>query len=242
MNLIEAPVCAKGVARLRSKGWRVGCEIRTDNRPVDAAAILNGRVLALEAKVSLNKKLRHQLKRLTIRADYVLAVVGSPPRNEGINWCVKHKIGLWIVTDGSIIELVPYRQLTPNNNYRNDIIRRLERWDETIVGGVPNRLGIGVAQDVQRRVNEYRAANPNATWKEIYSNVPSHYDSYKNMYASLRSNAERLAWRKRVLARAKKTPGTLHHRPTMPQQSGNRLQINSEPTAQNKGSILPADK
>jgi hypothetical protein len=179
MNLLEAPICAKAVARLRSKGWRVGCEIRTDNRPIDAAAILNGKVLALEAKISLNKKLRHQLKRLTIRADYVLGVVGSPPREEGINWCVKQKIGLWIVMDGPIIELIPYRQLTPNNNYRIDIIKRLERWDETIVGGVPNRLGIGVAQDVQRRVDEYRAANPNATWKEIYSSVPSHYDSYK---------------------------------------------------------------
>lgn len=242
MNLLEAPICAKAVARLRSKGWRVGCEIRTDNRPIDAAAILNGKVLALEAKISLNEKLRHQLKRLTIRADYVLGVVGSPPRKEGINWCVKHKIGLWIVTDGPIIELVPYRQLTPKNNYRNDMIRRLERWDETIVGGVPNRLGIGVAQDVQRRVDAYRAANPGATWKEIYSNVPSHYDSYKNMYSSLRSNAERLAWRKRVLARAKKISGTLQHRPTMPQQSRNRLQINSEPTAHNNGSILPADK
>jgi hypothetical protein len=213
MNLLEAPICAKAVARLRSKGWRVGCEIRTDNRPIDAAAILNGKVLALEAKVSLNEKLRYQLKRLTIRADYVLGVVGSPPRTEGINWCVKHDIGLWIVTDGPIIELVPYRQLTPNNKYRIDIIRRLERWDETIVGGVPNRLGIGVAQDVQRRVDEYRAANPNATWKEIYSSVPSHYDSYKNMYSSLRSNAERLAWRKRILARAKKISGAVQHRP-----------------------------
>jgi len=87
---------------------------------------------------------------------------------------------------------------------------------ETIVGGVPNRLRIGVAQDVQRRVDEYRAANPGATWKEIYSKVPSHYDSYKNMYSSLRSNAEGLAWRKRVLARAKKIAGTLQHRPTMP--------------------------
>ena len=200
MNLLEAPICAKAVARLRSKGWRVGCEIRTDNRPIDAAAILNGKVLALEAKVSLNEKLRHQL-----------------------NWCVKHKIGLWIVTDRPIIELVPYRQRTPNNNYRNDIIRRLERWNETIVGGVPNRLGIGVAQDVQRRVNEYRAANPNATWKEIHSSVPSHYDSYKNMYSSLRSNAERLAWRKRLLGRAKKISETLQH-------------------AQNKRSILAADK
>jgi hypothetical protein len=242
MNLLEAPICAKAVARLRSKGWRVGCEIRTDNRPIDAAAILNGKVLALEAKVSLNEKLRHQLKRLTIRADYVLAVVGSPPRKEGINWCVKHKIGLWIVTDGPIIELLPYRQLTSNNNYRNDMIRRLERWDETIVGGVPNRLGIGVAQDVQRRVDEYRAANPGATWKEIYSSVPSHYDSYKNMYSSLRSNAERLAWRKRVLGGAKKISGTLQPRRIMAQRRRNGLQINSQPTAKNKGSILLTDK
>ena len=45
--------------------------------------------------------------------------------------------------------------------------------------------------------------------KEIYSNVPSHYDSYKNMYSSLRSNAERLAYRSRVLGRAKKISGTL---------------------------------
>jgi hypothetical protein len=224
MNLLEAPICAMAVARLRSKGWRVGCEIRTDNRPIDAAAILNGKVLALEAKVSLNKKLRHQLKRLTVRADYVLGVVGSSPRNEAISWCVKHNIGLWIVTDGPIIELIPYRQLTANNNYRNDLIRRLERWDETIVGGVPNRLGIGVAQDVQRRVDAYRAANPNATWKEIYSKVPSHYDSYKNMYSSLRSNAERLALRKRVMSRA------------------NKKSTRRSMTAHKNASILPADK
>jgi signal transduction histidine kinase len=32
--LLEAPICAKAVARLRSKGWRTGCEIRTDN-PTD---------------------------------------------------------------------------------------------------------------------------------------------------------------------------------------------------------------
>jgi hypothetical protein len=103
-------------------------------------------------------------------------------------------------------------------------------------------LGIGVAQDVQRRVDEYRAANPNASWKEIYSSVPSHYDSYKNMYSSLRSNAERLAWRKRVLGRAKKISGTVQQGATMPQLSRNQLQINSEPTAQINGSILAGDK
>jgi hypothetical protein len=242
MKLLEAPICAKAVARLRSKGWRVGCEIRADNRPIDAAAILNGKVLGLEAKISLNKKLRHQLKRLTIRADYVLGVVGSPPRKEGINWCVKHRIGLWIVTDGPIIELITYRQLTPNNNYRNDMIRRLERWDETIVGGVPNRLGIGVAQDVQRRVDGYRAANPGATWKEIYSNVPSHYDSYKNMYSSLRSNAERLAWRKRVPGSHQENLWDASASPDHTATKLKPLRINSAPTAQKKGSIVPADK
>jgi hypothetical protein len=54
-------------------------------------------------------------------------------------------------------------------------------WDQTIVGGVPNRLGIGVAQDVQRRVDQYPVAHPNATWNEIYENVPSHYHSFRNM-------------------------------------------------------------
>jgi hypothetical protein len=77
MNLFEASICAAAVARLRSKGWRVGCEVRIDYRPVDAAAILDKKVLALEAKISLNGKLRHQLQRLTRRADYVLAVIGS---------------------------------------------------------------------------------------------------------------------------------------------------------------------
>ena len=196
MNLLEASICAAAVARLRSKGWRVGCEVRIDYRPVDAAAILDKKVLALEAKISLNEKLRHQLQRLTRRADYVLAVIGSNPRAEGINWCVKNKMGLWMITQGLVIEFLPYHQLTPKTHYRNDIIKRLERWDETIVGGVPNMLGVGVAQDVQRRVDQYRAAHPNATWKEIYENVPSHYDNFKNMYSSLRSNAERLASRR----------------------------------------------
>ena len=87
MNLLEASICAAAVARLRSKGWRVGCEVRIDYRPVDAAAILDKKVLALEAKTSLNEKLRHQLQRLTRRADYVLAVIGSEPRAEGIKLC-----------------------------------------------------------------------------------------------------------------------------------------------------------
>src|SRR5678815_2679217 len=57
--------------------------------------------------------------------------------------------------------------------------------------------GVGIAQDVQRRVDEYRMTHPTATWKEIFANVPCHYNNYKNLYASLRSNAERLAMRAR---------------------------------------------
>src|SRR4051794_8619569 len=143
MNFLEAPICAAAVARLRSKGWRVGCEIRIGHWPVDAVAILDKKALALEAKTSLSEKLRQQLKRLTRRADYVLAVIGSRPRAEGINWCIQNKVGLWIVTGGPLIELLPYRQLAPKNHYRSEIIKRLERWDETIIGGVPNLLGVG---------------------------------------------------------------------------------------------------
>jgi hypothetical protein len=163
MNLLEAPICAKAVARLRYKGWQVGYEIRPDNRPIDAAAIVNGKILALEAKVSFNEKLRHQLKRLTIRADYVLAVVGSPPRQEGINWCVQHKIGLWIVTDGPIIggregqignRKVPnyVKEAGVNANRETETFAQVTLWiDNWRWAGVPFVLRSGKALGKDRR-------------------------------------------------------------------------------------------
>ena len=197
MNLREAPICATAVAKLRADGWNLACEVLLNARAIDAAGVRDGKVIALEAKVCLNQKLRHQLNLRRRVADFVLAVVGNRPHVDGINWCRNRRVGLWLVNDGEVTELVAYYQQKPNTSHRNNLLERIKRWDQSVSGGLPNLKGVGIAQDVQRRVDEYRMAHPTATWKEIFANVPCHYNSYKNLYSSLRSNAERLAMRAR---------------------------------------------
>jgi hypothetical protein len=197
MNLREAPICATAVAKLRADGWSLACEVLLNARAIDAAGLRDGKVIALEAKVWLNQKLRRQLYLRRRVADFVLAVVGTRPRPEGVSWCIKRRVGLWLVNDGEVTELVGYHQQKPNKYHRQNLIERIKRWDQSVSGGLPNLKGVGIAQDVQRRVDEYRTTHPTATWKEIFANVPCHYNNYKNLYSSLRSNAERLAMRAR---------------------------------------------
>jgi hypothetical protein len=198
MNLREAPICATAVAKLRADGWNLACEVLLNARAIDAAGLHNGKVIALEAKVWFSQKLRRQLSLRRRVADFVLAVVGTRPRDDGIRWCIKHGVGIWLVNNEKVTELVPCRQQNPNENYRQNLIDRIQRWDQTMRGGLPNLRGVGIAQEVQRRVDEYRAAHPTATWKEIFAKVPCHYSNYKNLYSALRSNAERLAIRARL--------------------------------------------
>ncbi len=198
--LREAPICAAAVAKLRNEGWKVACEIKVfDYRDkADAVAMRDDRLMIVEAKVSLNRSLRLQLYRRQLAADLVLAVVGKMPRPQGVEWCEERRIGLWVVSDEGVTELAEcLQQRHMNAHYRELMIEQLEHADESVAGGVPHLKGIGVAQDCQRRVNEYRAEHPKATWKEIFANVPSHYATAANMYSALRSNAERLAWRAR---------------------------------------------
>jgi hypothetical protein len=197
MNFREAPICATAVAKLRADGWSLACEVLLNARAIDAAGLRNGKVIALEAKVWFNQKLRRQLYLRRRLADFVLAVVGTRPRAESISWCIKQRVGLWLVNHGEVTELVAYHQQKPNKLHRQNLLDRIKRWDQSVSGGLPNLRGVGIAQDVQRRVDEYRMTHPTATWKEIFANVPCHYNNYKNLYSSLRSNAERLTMRAR---------------------------------------------
>jgi hypothetical protein len=197
MNFREAPICTTAVAKLRADGWSLACEVLLNARAIDAAGLRNGKVIALEAKVWFNQKLRRQLYLRRRLADFVLAVVGTRPRAEAISWCIKQRVGLWLVNNGEVTELVAYHQQKPNKLHRQNLLDRIKRWDQSVSGGLPNLRGVGIAQDVQRRVDEYRMTHPTATWKEIFANVPCHYNNYKNLYSSLRSNAERLTMRAR---------------------------------------------
>lgn len=200
-GLPEAAICAAAVAKLRAEGWRVACEVSHFYRPIDAVGVKDGKVLVLEAKTGLTKKLKYQLRFGIYGADYALAVVRSKPRQEGLEWCRQARVGLWVVRDGVIEELVaPVAHAEVDAYNRERLINAAMETDEQVAGGLPCLAGVGEAQDVQRRVDEYRAAHPDATWKEIHANVPSHYRTAGNMYSALRSNRERLAFRARMKA------------------------------------------
>ncbi|GEM_PF-5308554 len=201
IQLREAPICAAAVAKLRAEGWKVACEIPISFRNVDAAASREGKTLVVEAKVGLTRKLRHQLQTAMCGGDFVVGAIGARPRADRLEWCDKFGIGLWLITNGAIEELVAPKPQEPFPHYRDELLARIERWNDATVGGVPNLKGVGAAQETQRAVDEYRAAHPRATWKEIFAAVPSHYASAKNMYSALRSNQERLAFRERLKQR-----------------------------------------
>ena len=200
MILREAPICAAAVAKLRADGWKVACEIPVEYRNVDAAASREGEALILEAKTGLTKGLIYQLQRARITSDLVVGAIGAKPRPESLAWCEKFGVGVWLVLNGSVTELLAPKPQNPWPHYREQVLARIERWNDATVGGVPNMKGVGAAQETQRAVDEYRSENPEATWKEIFAAVPSHYDSAKNMYSALRSNQERLTIRARLKA------------------------------------------
>lgn len=202
LMLREAPICAAAVAKLRTDGWRVACEVSLWSSPIDAVGVKEDQVIALESKVGFTKGLMRQLSRI-YEADYVVGVVGRNPRGTSLMWCRERGIGLWLVSSGVVSELVIPKPQSPLEHHRKLLLERTIKFSEVhdeTVGGVPCQKGIGVAQFVQKAVDDYRRDHPEATWKEIHAAVPSHYRTAKNMYSALRSNAERLSWRERVKA------------------------------------------
>lgn len=197
----EAPICAAGVKKLRDEGWRVVCEVGQDFRAIDAVGERAGEVVIMEAKTRLTKRLKQQLQHANLSADYAIAIIGGRARQSGVDWCRENKIGLWVVNDGMVTEILAPQKLTPLEWMRKKLVDAVKRYDQFITpGGLPNQKGVGMAQWVQAAVDAYKAAHPKATWKEIHANVPSHYRTHQNMYSALRSNAARLAFRKRMKA------------------------------------------
>jgi hypothetical protein len=199
MEYPESRILEVALNKLRADGWRIVCEVPISFRNVDAVAVKDNELIVIEAKVCFNRGLKSQTQTLLWRADYVLAVVGSKPVASTIDWCNQWKIGAWVVKNDSLTELVDMQKLEPHVYLKADLLKKVNMLAHSrAVGGLPNQKGVGLAQDVQREVDAYKLAHPKATWKEVFDNVPSHYDNYKNMYSALRSNAGRLAYRDRM--------------------------------------------
>jgi hypothetical protein len=193
----EADICKAAVDRLRLEGWKVKCEVQGH----DAVGLRGEDLLIVEAKLSFTTRLKQQIGCFIAYAHYGLAVVATQPRPETLEWARKFSVAVWVYKGGKWSDLVPFPERRATERVFGRLREKFDLWYDDLPGGVPCLKGSGVTQDLQRRVDEYRATNPTATWKKIFANVPNHYNSAANMYSALRSNAERLAMRERLKTR-----------------------------------------
>lgn len=143
----------------------------------------------IEAKMCLSKKLLHQLSLAQLGSERVLGVIGRMPaaRNTGMGWCAENGIGIWFVENEKVVELLPIKKDSSiiYSNYRERLSGYCREWKENIDGGRPQEKGIGPAIECLGRVEKYCVKHPEATWKDIFRDVPNHYSTYRSMAQSL---------------------------------------------------------
>jgi hypothetical protein len=186
--MTEADLCDIVVAKLKADGWKVACEVLD----IDIVAQRIGVVRVLEAKLSFTNDLKRQLQKGLSKADQVIAVVGTIPKFQTLTWCQQWQIGCWVVRDGEIHEVVE----PVYNEFRHYDRERLIEYADAAHAAFPDRRGgmrggtFAPAQDVQRRIAEFRASHPKASWREVFAAVPSHYTSHKIMASAMASLAD----------------------------------------------------
>ena len=196
----EVDICRAAGEYLQSRGWRVVREVPNWARSVDLGATRNGELLLLEAKTSFTEHLQRQVYGCVCVADYAVAVVGTNPRPDRIEWAKKVGAGLWTVTPGGVVSvLVAEAKLAArhNGNWQR-VYERTLRMREAIDGGLPCLKGVGPALTVEAEIARYRVSHPGATWAEMFDAIPSHYASARSMESSYRTNTDRRAMIERL--------------------------------------------
>jgi hypothetical protein len=186
----ETEICAAAVSRMRSEGWTVHCEVNVFGRPADIVGRLGDDLMIVEAKRSFSGSLKDQLLTAKSIADYIVAVVGTKPNVENLEWCDKFGFGVWIASGLELWEiLAPRRSVNHYTWSRTKTIQMFEAMESrgaTNVGGSPTQAGIGPAIECSERVKQFFAEHPGSSWKLIYESVPNHYASAASMASAMR--------------------------------------------------------
>lgn len=146
-------------------------------------------LIAVDLKVSLTQAVIYQAYRAQLRCDQVYCAVSTMPRMNSLNECMKFGLGVLNVKGETVREL-----LKPNPGVRvvsepwkKQFLEIIKGMEPGGVAGLPVLKGSGPAQDVARRVTEFRKEHPSATWGELFHAVPNHYAHSKSMQGALTS-------------------------------------------------------
>ncbi len=187
---------AKPVADwMRSQGYTVYAEVPLFGRCLDFVGIKERNIICVELKISLTKYLIRQAYTNQLITTEVYVGVGTKPRKTSIDLCRKYGLGVLSVKNNTVtIMLKPTQRYEPMSGQRKQLVGLCKLLKPSDDAGKPQQAGEGPAQDCQKRIDEYRKIHLNATWKEIYRNVPNHYSNVSSLYGAMRMARER-KWR-----------------------------------------------
>lgn len=189
-------------------GYNVYVEVPAIYRPVDFVAVRGDDHIAVEMKLSFNRKVIQQAN--NNQRYFGKSYVAFPVRhakifdldeggfvinhNDGLhkvsdkNWtnyglCVNEGIGILEVVGKhqNIFEALEAEYKKPYQLYDFSLFEENEN-DEA---GLPSNKGISAASYEVKLIRRYILTHPDCTWKEIFENVQNHYSSARSLAGSM---------------------------------------------------------
>lgn len=182
----------------KNDGYSVFAEVACNYRGVDLVAVKGDEHIAVELKKSFND---HVLRQATWDANYFDKVYVAFPVRKAIlfhsddvywglresvrdryDYCLKRGVGIiQVLPSGMVYEaLEPTQQRTIR---KLDLKHYIDADDD--VGGVPYQKGVSEGYHELESIKKYVIAHPDASWREIYENVPNHYSSHTSLSSSM---------------------------------------------------------
>lgn len=174
----ESDIANQAMEWLRERGYTCYGEVPFRGYTIDIVGITASDTIIIEAKKNLTRGVVVQAHRAQLYANKVYCAVGAMPRN--VDRCAKAGIG--ILYNG--VEILAPGEDIHFEQFNTKLLSNLADYQQDRQAGIPNGKGRGPAQEVAAAVLNYH--NPEADWKELFNNVPNHYDSYKSMRSALR--------------------------------------------------------
>lgn len=182
----------------KEQGYKVFAEVAHFLRGIDLVAVKPEEHIAVELKLKFNIQVVRQAGWDTISFDkvYVAFPVKKPIlfHNQDTYWeqrestrkcydgCRERGIGiLQILPTGIVFEALEAKK--QDTVRRMDFSHHLEKEDD--IGGVPNQKGVSAGYYELENIKDYVRTHPNASWREIFENVHTHYSDHRSLAGAM---------------------------------------------------------
>lgn len=187
MELREHELAKPVEKALIKQGYTVYSEIcpYAHGRLVDIVGLKGDEIIAVELKMSLNKKLFEQgiWNKSSFHKSYIC--VKSHPQLPTIEKCKKHGIGVMVVRNNTMIVLHKAETFNTLMGYE-ETIKQIKKSPPGILdAGKPTAKGEGSGKYILNLIKEYILEHPKADWDELYNEIDNHYSSANSMRSAL---------------------------------------------------------